>query len=190
MYLSQRIEAGSDKMDGSDLIIVQPEKKKKKKRSGTKSATKRTSKSATRRWGRRRCEKMCQNKIEKWLKPNFVSWYVLKIDENEMRFDLAWCDVDLCFGLRCQVVSQCPPWYPGGPLWSLGLLEDILLLFRSIPTKESTARFLKHQGKGTNFGAIPTLQRNISREGHNAWPSLPRWHCDGARWSANPWGGW
>ena len=49
MYLSQRIEAGSDKMDGSDLIIVQPEKKKKKKRSGTKSATKRTSKSATRR---------------------------------------------------------------------------------------------------------------------------------------------
>ena len=68
-----------------------------------------------------------------------------------MRFDLAWCDVDLCFGLRCQVVSQCPPWYPGGPLWSLGLLEDILLLFRSIPTKESTARFLKHQGKGTNF---------------------------------------
>ena len=189
MYLSQRIEAGSDKMDGSDLIIVQPEKKKKKKRSGTKSATKRTSKSATRRWGRRRCEKMCQNK-KKWLKPNFVSWYVLKIDENEMRFDLAWCDVDLCFGLRCQVVSQCPPWYPGGPLWSLGLLEDILLLFRSIPTKESTARFLKHQGKGTNFGAIPTLQRNILREGHNAWPSLPRWHCDGARWSANPWGGW
>ena len=42
---SQRIEAGSEKMEGSDLIIVQPEKKKKKRR----SATKRGSKSATRR---------------------------------------------------------------------------------------------------------------------------------------------
>ena len=44
-YFSQRIEAGSDKMDGNDLIIVQSEKKKKKKG----SATKRKSKSATRR---------------------------------------------------------------------------------------------------------------------------------------------
>ena len=44
---SQRLEAGSDKIDGSDLIIVQPEEKKKKKKKG--SASKRKSKSATRR---------------------------------------------------------------------------------------------------------------------------------------------
>ena len=49
----KRLEPGSDKMEGSDLILAEPEKKAKKKK---KSATKRTksasvsrTKSATRR---------------------------------------------------------------------------------------------------------------------------------------------
>ena len=48
-FSHQRLEAGSDKMEGSDLIIVQPEKKEAKKKKRRSATTKRTSKSATRR---------------------------------------------------------------------------------------------------------------------------------------------